>query len=398
MSTLGNDTLQEEKEMINAIVFGQNIYSQYLIKFMENGYNKVANEFGKETIHIIAYWNISHSDPLPEDGIASIDSNKAKEMIETGQADILLIASQNYAGQQDFLSFFFSIGLDLDNIYIVDLESEFSTPKSIVDALIPYYSFRRLPYLEFHIADHCNLNCANCEHYSGLVKTPVFPDFAKFSQDLNRLKLFFDEISLIRILGGEPLLNPEIEDYIKLVGSVYPNAMIHIVTNALLLQKMPDSFFDTLKNCHDGSGIWISLYPVMNDKIDDLKSFLNEKGVAYGISDINSTFRKQQKLERSDDESLIKKFNTCFQKGCVNLYDGKIAACFLPFTTKYFNQYFNESLPEDGAVDLYEECLTTEIIRQRISKPFERCRYCAEPVDGPWHTIHNPSTLDDWVL
>ena len=90
--------------------------------------------------------------------------------------------------------------------------------------------------------------------------------------------------------------------------------MIHVVTNALLLERMPDSFFDTLRNCHEGSGIWISLYPIMSSKIGELKAFLNEKNVAYGISEINENFRKEQKLERSDDQTLMKKYTTCFQK------------------------------------------------------------------------------------
>ena len=384
--------------MINAIVYDHNIFSQYLGKFIESGYNKVAKGFGKDPIRVIAYLSINHSEPMPEDDLPVIDNSTAKVWINDGHADILLIPIQNYAGQQDFLSRFFSIGISLEKIYIVNLEGEFNTPESIIDALIPYYSCRKLPYLEFHIADHCNLNCANCEHYSGLVTHPVFPDFDKFSQDFNRLKYFFDDIAIIRILGGEPLLNPDIENYIKLANSVYPNAMIHIVTNALLLTKMPDSFFESLQQCQEGSGIWVSLYPVMESKIEDLKNFLNKKGVAFGISEPNTTFRKQQKLERSDDETLTQKYSTCFQKGCVNLYGGKIAACFLPFTTKYFNAYFEKNLPEDGAIDLYEKGLTTEIIRQRLSKPFERCRYCAEPVDYPWHIIHNPSTLEDWVL
>ena len=198
-------------------------------------------------------------------------------------------------------------------------------------------------------------------------------------------------------MGGEPLLNPQIEDYIKLVCDVYPNSEIHVVTNGLLLKSMPDSFFDLLRSCHDGSGIYISLYPVMREKIDDLKVFLNSKKVPYRVSEMNESFRKQQTLEKRDDESTRNKFENCFQKGCINLYDGKIAACFLPFTTKYFNRYFDQILPEDGAVDLFEEGLTTEIIRRRISEPFERCRYCMEPVDEIWHTIQNPSVLEDWV-
>ena len=75
----------------------------------------------------------------------------------------------------------------------------------------------------------------------------------------------------------------------------------------------------------------------------------------------------------------------------------KLASCFLPFTTKYFNRYFDKNLPEDGAIDLYEEGLTIEKIMHRLSTPFERCRYCTEAEEQPWHIIHEPSVLEDWV-
>ena len=41
--------------------------------------------------------------------------------------------------------------------------------------------------------------------------------------------------------------------------------------------------------------------------------------------------------------------------------------------------------------------LTTEKIMHGLSAPFERCRYCTEPTDVPWHVIHEPSVLEDWV-
>ncbi len=318
--------------------------------------------------------------------------------MSTGEVEVVIVPTENYSWQQDHLSRFMCIGVGLDNIYIANsLKNGFNSDQDIIDELVPYYYCRKLPYLEFHIADHCNLNCADCEHYSGLVEKPVFPDFDKFASDIKQLKKFYDEISIIRILGGEPLLNPEINDYIKLVHEVYPDSVIHVVTNGLLLKSMPDSFYNTLRECDGKAGIWVSFYPVMHDHMDDLKEFLDLQKVSYGVSEEMKIFRKQQKLIGSDDEETIRKFSACFQKNCVNLYDGKLAACFLPFTTKYFNSYFNKSLPEDGAIDLYEEGLTTEMLQRRLSQPFERCRYCAEPRDVAWHTIHKPSILEDWV-
>jgi hypothetical protein len=86
------------------------------------------------------------------------------------------------------------------------------------------------------------------------------------------------------------------------------------------------------------------------------------------------------------------------QAHCNNLYDGKIAACFLPFTTKYFNAEFAQNLPEDGALDLYEEAMSTERIQRHLFTPFERCRYCSDhSVPVPWEVMQEPSVLSDWV-
>ena len=384
--------------MIKGMIYQCNLFSQFLCQFIERGYNKMVERYGGEPIDIVAYWGIGNIDRSEPDGIPVKDIGEIKEMVANGEVEVLIIPSENYIWQQDFLTSFFAIGIGLDNIYIADrLDKDFNTGEAIIDAFTPYYCCRKLPYLEFHIADHCNLKCADCEHYSGLVEKEVFPDFIKFTRDIRQLKKFFDEVFVFRILGGEPLLNHQIEDYIRLINEVYPDSIIHIVTNALLLEKMPESFFETIKKCPEGSGISISYYPVMKNRMKDVIKFLETKDIRYEVSDEIKMFRRQQKMERSDDKEVRKKFDHCYQKGCVNLYDGKLAACFLPFTTKYFNRYFNKSLPEDGAVDLYEEGLTTEKIRRCLSSPFERCRYCMEPIEAPWHTIHNPSILEDWV-
>lgn len=384
--------------MIKAIIMGCDLYSKYLNQFISRGYNKVIADFGGEMIDVIAYWDYFGIGNKELSGLPVVSDVQLREMISSLEVGVILVPDEYYGGQNDYLSRFFETGIALENVYIAkSLEREYPTRESIADLFDPYYLCRKLPYLEFHIADHCNLKCANCEHYSGLVKEAVFPDFDKFSQDIRQLKKFIDEIGVIRILGGEPLLNPGIEDYLRLVTEVYPNTPIRIVTNALHIKAMQDSFFETINSCCESSGIDISLYPVMKDSIEDVVAFLREKNVRYSVSPMIDLFRKQQKLTASDDKEMYLKFAHCFQKGCVNLYDGKLAACFLPFTTKYFNAYFGRDLPEDGVIDLYEEGLTTETIRKRLSEPFERCRYCMEPIGEEWHIIHEPSVLEDWV-
>lgn len=384
--------------MIKAIILGHNVYGSYMKQFIDRGYNRIVNEYGGEMIEPVAYWDYFGSVAASDPDLPVLNHEKVKSYFEKGNAEVLIVPQECYVGLNDYLTAFFLVGINLENIYIAkSLEKPISSKDEIMDMFTPYYSCGTLPYMEFHVADHCNLNCANCEHYSGLVKKQVFPVFEKFSKDLRQLRKYIDTIGLIRILGGEPLLNPQIEDYIKLVSEVYPESVIRVVTNALLLKSMPDSFYETLNSCQEGSGVHISLYPVMKDHIEPVISLLKEKGTTYVISPVMDTFRKQQSLIPADDEELIQKYTHCYQKGCVNLYDGKLASCFLPFTTKYFNEYFGKNLPEDGAVDLYEDGLKIEKIMHRLSTPFERCRYCRKPVEQPWHVIHEPSILEDWV-
>ncbi|MBR4153074.1 MAG: radical SAM protein [Selenomonadaceae bacterium] len=293
-------------------------------------------------------------------------------------------------GQRLVLPYLRKLDVNVEDIYLTNrLSNEISLPNFMES----YFSSKYLPYLEYHVADHCNLNCRGCEHYSGLVKKPHFTDLKKFTKDFERLHEFIDDLGMIRILGGEPLLNPDINEYIKLSRRLYPQTIIHIVTNAILLPKMPEKFFETLREYH--AAISISFYPPLESKMPAIKKLLEEKHVPFLISPLNKNFTVKQTLKRHNYPLEI--FLQCVQANCHNLYDGKIAACFLPFTTKYFNSYYGKDLPEDGALDLYDETLTTEKLKAHLLMPFERCRYCTPPVNIAWSTIKNPSPITDWI-
>lgn len=375
---------------MNIAILGTDLPSQAVAHVIEDGYNAwLESRLGKP-LNVVAYvqWGGLNS---------SVINNKAVLILEQFAAlyrkkviDKIIFPREVYRGQSLILSYLREHGVSVRDICITNrLNDEISLPNFIE----PYILTKYLPYLEFHIADHCNLNCKACEHYSGLVKEPHFPKLEKFTRDFERLHEFIDDLGVIRILGGEPLLNPEINDYIKLSRRLYPHAIIYVVTNGILLQKMPEEFFQTLRECN--AAIWISFYPPLKSKMPEIKTLLEKNGIQFGISPLNKNFTVKQTLKRHDHPKEI--FLQCFQANCHNLYEGKIASCFLPFTTKYFNTYYGKNLPEDGALDLYDPNLTTEKLKAHLLTPFERCRYCTPPVEVEWTTIKNPSLITDWV-
>ena len=377
---------------MNVAIFGGGVFSRQTKRVLEELYNLEFRQQGREEITVVAYVDVQ---PQGGEGGENIDDLAVISPIQF-QAfyrkkliTALIIPRETYNGQTTFISYLLMLGINLNDVYLMGRIEE----DGISRLIEPFLMAKYLPYLEFHIADHCNLNCKGCEHYSGLVKKPKFPNPARFRRDMEQLHKFIDDIGTIRILGGEPLLNRDINFYVRLSRQLYPKAQLIVVTNALLLPSMPDDFFETLRQ--NNASIHISFYKPLVGRIDAIRELLQSKSVGFGIGPLAEQFTVKQTLRRHDHPWEM--FLRCFQAHCRNLYEGKLAACFLPFTTKYFNEYFGKKLPEDGAIDLYDENLTTPQLKSRLLQPFERCRYCTPPVPIDWTTIKNPSVLSDWI-
>ena len=94
---------------------------------------------------------------------------------------------------------------------------------------------RALEYIEYDIVGHCNLNCKGCSHFSNIICDNSFVTLESYEKDLRRMKELFSYIARIKILGGEPLLHPQLNEIIKITREVLPKATIDIVTNGLLI-------------------------------------------------------------------------------------------------------------------------------------------------------------------
>jgi len=87
-----------------------------------------------------------------------------------------------------------------------------------------------LPYLEMHLASHCNMYCKGCSHFSPISEVR-FASLSEIERDLKRLKFLFSNIKVIRLLGGEPLIHKDIVKFLYMVRDIFKNANIYIATN-----------------------------------------------------------------------------------------------------------------------------------------------------------------------
>lgn len=87
--------------------------------------------------------------------------------------------------------------------------------------------------LEYHLVDSCNLNCAGCSHYSSLVDKHTYQTVEEIINDFTLLKdKVGNNLRNLRLLGGEPLMHPQICECLKTIRELFPN------TNLRPLQRL----------------------------------------------------------------------------------------------------------------------------------------------------------------
>lgn len=279
-------------------------------------------------------------------------------------------------------------------IFMPDFETlQYSESAELIETkklLIPYEESSQLFYLEVHAADHCNLNCKGCMHFSNLVKDHVYPDFNRLANDIKQLKKIINHIDIIRILGGEPLLNPELEQYIILLRKTYPFANINIVTNGILVEKMSAALCKVIRE--NKVHVRVSLYPPLMKKKNSIENFLKDNKIIYRISECIETFTSTYQMQPHIDKNYAKEHCEIF---CNNLRDGKMGCCPNIIYTHYFNERFDTKLPfEDGMIDIYKIRSAKEL-HECLRNPVELCSYCDRSVNFNWELSKKQQT--EWL-
>lgn len=233
--------------------------------------------------------------------------------------------------------------------------------------------------LEIHVADHCNLNCISCTHYSPLVKSG-FVDLEQLKKDLEVLKkkkliMLFKEI---RLMGGEPLLHPNVSDVIRITREFFPPTKIVLVTNGLLMNKMPVVFMEACKK-YD-IVLAITKYPVNIDLEASIQHY-KRNGVklkVYGDRTQTHAFY-QSKLSVNINNSKWENYYKCFDSRCMQLRNGKIYSCpqsaYVDMLNKFFGCNFKHEKEDFISLDKLN-CVNLLTFRFK-PKPF--CKYCVFP-------------------
>lgn len=251
--------------------------------------------------------------------------------------------------------------------------------------------------IEIHLADHCNLNCKACNHYSPIA--PIsFPDMILLKNSLKNLSKIKSSIGSIRLLGGEPLLNKDITKIIKLVRSYFPSLKLEVFTNGILLPKIEMDIPEFWEICKlNNVGIVITKYPINLDYNKVKELCLSKKVNAKIFSDrsIGKTFFKCQLNPKGRESKL--NYYQCMNNSCLQLKNNKIYSCstaaYINFLNNKFSQKFK--LKDNDFIEINSQISSLKLRKFLIkTKPF--CKYCIFPREKISWSI-SKLELNEWV-
>lgn len=236
----------------------------------------------------------------------------------------------------------------------------------------------RLTYFEIHLVEHCNLKCQSCDNFSSLAEE-AYIKLEDFNQDMKHMSMLAGkQINKIRLLGGEPLLHPDLNELLIAARTHFPNALILLTTNAILLDKMPEEFWTV---CHDNNiVIEYTWYPINIDRAKHLE--LAQKNdvslIPFEGVPVQQKLSHRNPINDKGDKDRNYNYSRCYQRWrCISLKDGKIYPCTCIPNVYHFNKYFNKNIPvtDKDYIDIYNVKNVREI-EEFLEQAPPFCAYC----------------------
>lgn len=228
-----------------------------------------------------------------------------------------------------------------------------------------------LTSIEIHVVDHCNLKCANCNHFSPIAE-PWYISIENFTEQMQLLKQNCPWLTKLQILGGEPCLHPQIEQLCQIARDILPNEVeIIVLTNGTVISKIEKLILI--------EGIRIAITPYILNDIASVEKIPWADNIFFLSS-------RPVMSETLVDPINLKNKNINFQHchwytiPCLTLKEYRIYLC--PFAA-HINHYFKAAgleIKTDNFSTLLDirHPISYEQLKQVSKQPTEACQYCQQ--------------------
>ncbi len=243
--------------------------------------------------------------------------------------------------------------------------------------------------LEAHVVDHCNLTCAECCSLS-----PHLPRwFADPDQLARDLALAARAVAprVFKLVGGEPLLHPEVVELVAVARHSGIAPRISLTTNGLLLHRAPDALWEAL------DAITISVYPRPSFDRAEVEDRAARFGVELNWKHQTHFVVMNRTTPCDDDAETARIYDGCWiRERCHMIRDRRFYTCTRPPHFQEFHagalDFTGDGFPLDDAPELAERLLA---YLQR-DRPLAACAHCyggSQPASVPHRLLTREELL-----
>jgi organic radical activating enzyme len=235
----------------------------------------------------------------------------------------------------------------------------------------------RFGRLEVPIADHCNLRCRACSHHAPFLQPHYYP-LTRFIKDVNALGAV-SEVGELLFIGGEPLLNPDIDEYVIAARAAGIAKKYSVTTNGILLHRMTDRFFEAIDY------IKVSAYAVTSPQNAKLHKLLKVRSLQFNFEYIIQEMEQFYDIETRglSTADAQESFDRCRRRLDFPLiHSGYFYKCMRPPTTREYleNRKTCENPPDFATIDgvsLDSPQLLEDLLSYMTDQnALQSCRFC----------------------
>jgi organic radical activating enzyme len=232
------------------------------------------------------------------------------------------------------------------------------------------------PSVEYNLTDHCNLRCTACARGSPLLDEK-FSSVEQFARELGRLSGAL-HCTELRIGGGEPLLHPQLLDFLRAARASGVADEVVLLTNGVLLHQAPEELWELI------DGMWLSLYPGVTIRIPiaECERLAREHGVKLSVRQADEFSHILLNQRNEDTEAVELVYRACKaarEWSCHTVHEGRFYKCSTaPFTAQrlaLLGGRFSENARDFVSLDRpsLPEALSAYLADER---PLAACAFC----------------------
>lgn len=239
----------------------------------------------------------------------------------------------------------------------------------------------RVEAFELHPVEHCNLRCGNCCNMSPFVERRWLTAAEVSTLACRMAQALVADV--VKVMGGEPLLHPEIAQVVRALRESGVGDRVRLFTNGLLLASMKDEFWESLDELTISS---YSSAPVRPAILELARAKARRHDIVLNVKPVDAFSQVLSPRYEVDDQHTQLTFDRCWLRHrCMVVRDGRFFTCTrAAYAGEFLRHVRHEPPPTHAVFDRTADGVEIEgpDLASRIeaylnrTMPLAACRYC----------------------